>query len=322
MTTYIYIIDSMFYEKSEVIYSDIEEKEYSHTVEEFVNTINFEDLPNVKKQLENIVNQKVEIHLVDINNKIKYYYTNEGKLVYSNFINMLENTEDIFLHKCNWGVFQKTLLFYEENTYIFTTVKKYRNKYEMGLNLDGLFYTNRYYLHNMENFNEILDEDKCTSPLNIFQKISKFNIDQQDVNEEAIKWLILNGIEHAKQCFIAGFLDPKIQRFVQNKVPAWTMQTETFYMKGVIYHNNLFPKEIDIEDYQCQQTIQEKFLVNSSYRNLISLTMCKNLLYYISYKDETFTLDKNNMFTFEFYDKMKSIIMGEKISNLQEIETF
>ena len=319
MTIKVYIIDSMFFEYSNIQMID---GEYSLTSQEFISTVDFSELSiledEIKSSFKNLKDDQlnVEIHLIDKNNRIKYYYTDEGKEQFNIFSKNIKN--NIFIHSCDWEDYNKNMVYLDEDEYIFSTTKTFRNKYEFALNIDGLFHINRFYIHDMKSLLDICNINKCKSPLNIYVNLNKDKIynmytsrdDLQEIDNEAISWLLINGIEHCKNCVIAGFL--KKERFVQNRVPSWTLNVESFYMKGVIYHEKLFPKVLffSSEDTSHGKTIQEKFLESADYRYKITIKMAEYLYFYCKFiSNNEFTLSSMNQFNnINIYDEMLNII--------------
>ena len=312
MSIKIYIINSLFYENSNV---EMYNGEFLSTNQVFIPTVNFSELSLLSEKIKKIFTslENVEIHLIDKNNRIKYYYTEEGREQYEIFLNNI--SENIYIHSCDWEDYNKTIVYSSEDEYIFATVNSYRNKYEFALNIDGLFDINRFYIHDMKKLSDIYNIKKCASPLNLFLNENNYNErftsrnDLQEIDEEAIKWLLSNGIEHCKYCIIAGFLDN--ERFVQNKIPSWVLNVETFYMKGTIYHNELFPKILFFseEDTSHGKTIQEKFLESAKYRYDITRKMIEYLYYYCNYKNNDFVINNFDEFkNLNIYDYMLEII--------------
>jgi len=277
---YVYIIDSMFYENSDVVSS---KGIYEYTIEKFVPTIDYSELPTIFEQLELYYNSKVEIHLVDVKNSIKHYYTDDGKKEFEVFSEAIKN-KNVYVHSDTWSKFYKTIPFNLNDQYIFATSKKFINKYQMSLEYNLLTNLNFFYVNNMKSIKDIISLKKCTSPFNIYQDLSLLNLkenktlrgDFQEIDFDSLKWLLNQGVEQTELCVKAGCLEK--ERFIQKRVPSWVLNPESYFMKGVIYHFSLLP--LQNSNPVTLITNQDLFIESSEYRYNIVLNMCYTLYSY------------------------------------------
>jgi len=283
MVVHIFLIDSMFYENSEI---EFRNSSAENTVSQFVEVVN---LDNMEQTLE-LCKQKfqspeVTITIVDMKCQRTYYETLEGITAFGNFKNLTQ-IYNIKLVPKIWEDYIKELTFISEDDYIFANAENFTNLYEMALLHDTVPNINFFYVKNITSFDQILD---CQSPLNIFMfskqnpTIKNTRIGPQYCNNEDIKWLLKNGFDHLRNCIIAGFL--RNERFVQKDVPAWTFQVENFFMKGIIIHNHCIPRKVNfgLEDNFGVAITQETFNTSTKYREIIIKTMITTLYFFILY---------------------------------------
>jgi len=346
----ILIFESIFYEISDLNFDKGEVKSSS---EKFISTVDFNRLEDcileTKKSFSNNGenNVDVNVHIIDKNLRIDYFYTPEGQQEYQNFrllVETLSKTENIFLHCSDWEDFSKTFTFSFDEIYILTTIKSFRNKYEMSGYCECFVDKNYFYLPNMQSLDDINDTKKCASPLNVYENLTSIVLsdnltargDPQEIDTNGILWLFDSGITHTQYCVAAGFL--RKERFPQIKIPSWVLNTESFFMKGIILHRTfklnvidysntsnkqtsikevrLIPKKPDFgpDDHSIGKTIQELFIESAEYRYRIVFNMCEVLYYYSFFKSPGF-LQIQDISAFEdptIFDKIRDVIINQK----------
>ena len=129
----------------------------------------------------------------------------------------------------------------------------------------------------------------------------------QIIDHDEISWIINNGISHVKHCISAGFLHR--ERFVQGYIPNWVVNTENFYMKGIIIYNKILPRKLSFPggDISDGKTIKETFNESSEYRALIIEKMCNTLYAFAHFRNPNFPVVDSWDF-FSNFDNFELII--------------
>lgn len=282
----IYIIDGASFETHDIVEDG--NGEHIGTSETFKNVLNIESIEQIVGEIIQSAdldeNSQIEVHLVDQNYKISYFYTEEGKKYY-NIIHGIQRDYNNFVtfHDIPWSTYRDGLSIDKNILYYFVSAKKdFANIYHFYQYLGIKIQDNIFVRYGVEKLSDIMDS---VVPYNIFgttPKIKETNAFGEPVfvDDDAIDFMLRDGIEHVKQLKQGGVSDE--EPFVSN-MACWALNTESFFMNGVIREFELYPKRRILpsdRDTMIGKTVQEKFNESARYRYQIYNCMVRILCKY------------------------------------------
>lgn len=279
---HIYIIDCGSFEKSTNEFTN--EGVLKRSTAVFVENIDLTKIEKMVENYKNIIGKDLIVHLVDKNFKIRYYYTYEGQK-YFNMIHDLQKRTDIkiIFHDCEWYELDKSDII--NNTSIvhyIATTQSFINIYDFTNWLGFRIYDHIFLKYGFTDFDDLIDSKKINMviPYNIYGNQEDYITIENlppHIDIEAVEWIIENGVKTVQAHIKAGFYDK--ERYVQNRIPCWTLNTESHFIKGIIEEYEIFPPIIvsAIIGDITSKTIQEKFQESADYRFVILEKMCEIL---------------------------------------------
>lgn len=301
------IIDGSSYEKFERTFTKT--GEIKDVKSKFIEVLPLRDIDamieSVHERVSHVTNSHVFVRLVGKQYKINHYQTPEGKEYFRELHTFKTDetaNEQYAFHDCSWSEFFEDFAPDANCHYFFVSPETFENDYDF-FNYLGLPCVDNYYVcHGVKRLTEIR---KARCPLNIFSGCSvedSFDTcgNPVHIDQDAISWLIEYGVTQTEFLKAAGI--PTKERFIQNPIPSWVLNTESYFMKGVIVEYELYPtvkivlppgQEEEESDhnssnynnavskkYYIGKTIQEKFLESANYRLNIFDHMCRVLCQY------------------------------------------
>lgn len=278
MSVKLYVMQSVSIETADLLFHKTGEAK--GTKSKFVKGVDLKDIDEAKTLLVNkFKTNDVEIHLIDVEYMIKFFYTKEGKDYYRH-LNQIK--DKVIFHTIMWESYVKTIQFNDEDIHIFATKENFNNVYKFANTIDMKLAPNKFFITGIKTLSDCVN---CYCPLNIFstnnqKDVLSVNEEQQHVNINSIKEMLMEGLEQLELLIIAGCFDGEF--FIQKKVPSWVFNVESFFMKGVILEHNMLPRVLDFGKYDNShgKTLQELFTESAEYRKDITHKIAEVLYSY------------------------------------------
>jgi hypothetical protein len=273
---HIYVIGGISYEKHTSHFDKDGRSKF--TTPEFVKKLDLRNLDELVRRFDELFLTNVIIHFVDPQLKIRYYYTPEGR-AYFNMLHDIredESRNNIIFHDCQWYELQLDFRNNPENNYYFVTDDgDFECSYDFLNFLEMRISGNIYLKYGITSLLDVLDA-KC--PYNVFLVPDEALTSRMEIieeNMEEINWII--GVRTVQAFIRAGFLNK--ERYVQNSIPCWVLNTESHFTKGIIMEYEIYPpiKVMHSKRVCVGKTVQEKFTESAEYRYLITDTICRVL---------------------------------------------
>ena len=234
----------------------------------------------VAQKFQNFTDKPVLVRMVDQQYTINHYVTPEGKKYLKKLQKMRNQSNRFIFHDCMWT--ELGFIPNPDKIYFIITDEHFIDNYDFLNFLELSCKRNIYLAHSLQSF---LDIENAVCPFNLFSgeeltQYRSFLGESFHFDAIAITRLIELGVTTIKYMKVAG-IDRK-ERFMQEAFPAWVLNVENQFIKGIILEYDLTPTEIDgklskINDICTIKTIQEKFMESAEYRYLIFDYLCRVL---------------------------------------------
>lgn len=267
MTVFVFIVESGNTEEFESTFVNREIDDLQ--VKQYKENMNIMSVEKMMDDVSGIFRDSVFTIFVDEQYQIQHYYTDEGLEEHKRVSSLEENQEFFKVCRCNWYEFIPNFGGLDDSShYIFMTSKNFKNAYDMANYLQLPLNNNCYFLWNSNNITDAVNA-KCY--YNIFsstKRISQINSlgDKVVEDEEAISWIVENGVSQIKEMIRAGILAK--EAFIQRDVERWSINPYSYFSKGIIIEYGMKPKPPTSGDPKIMKglTIVEEFNRSSEYR--------------------------------------------------------
>lgn len=220
---------------------------------------------------------------VGLNNRIDYFYTDEGKRFYNRISELSTINNSIFsvsFIECSVRDYLSNLEIDPNIHYIFASNKKFEHEYDYANYLSLPMEGNIFYAWGIENIQDVLNSkcfyniygnEKNEECFDCFGNTRSFNIN-------SVKNVIKRASIQCKFLKNARILD--ISEFISAGIPPYVLNIECeIFSAGIIIYYGLFlPKKFTSSGEEIKQnTPQIEFCENSSYRYQLLDTMLRVL---------------------------------------------
>ena len=250
----------------------------------FEERISMENLGNKIEELNGEIQKRFgleidEIHFVDQNYLINRFYTDEGKHYFNTLRqSFLDNENLVRISDCRPDKFFENLKIDNSYAYMIVSYDSFLDEYHFFNYLDIPMNDNIFVCWNLRDIMDVLNS-KC------FYDAFKADIiddsldcfhNKRTFNPKSFKALMEVAIVQTEFLKNAGFLDR--ERFIQKRIPAWTLNIECApFSSGIIIRYGLYPeKKYTTDGIVCyKRTVMEHFQESADYRYQILDIMCR-----------------------------------------------